>query len=45
MAVGTYVPAPSTLEVWEGATPPPAPQSTFQRFSRKFKEEPLVPLG
>lgn len=47
MAVGTYVPAPESTETWERTpegVPIPHP-STFQRFSRKFKEEPLVPLG
>ncbi|ORY92716.1 hypoxia induced protein conserved region-domain-containing protein [Leucosporidium creatinivorum] len=45
--VGTYTPTPAPTETWESsvAAPPPRQQSTWERFSQKFKEEPLVPIG
>lgn len=45
--VGTYTPTPTPTESWESsvAAPPPRQQSTWERFSHKFKEEPLVPIG
>ncbi|GAA6062099.1 hypothetical protein JCM10212_002349 [Sporobolomyces blumeae] len=38
-----YTPEP-VPEAWSPDVPPP-PQGTWAKFSRKFKEEPLVPIG
>lgn len=44
--VGTYTPTPDSAESWESApVAPPRQQTTWQRFSAKFKQEPLVPIG
>ncbi|GAA5868908.1 hypothetical protein JCM5296_003457 [Sporobolomyces johnsonii] len=38
-----YTPEPIP-EAWSPEVPPP-PQTTWERFIHKFKEEPLVPIG
>ncbi|KAK4047002.1 Respiratory supercomplex factor 1, mitochondrial [Microbotryomycetes sp. JL201] len=45
--VGTYTPDPTPSEDWESApiVPVVKRESTWDKFSRKFKDEPLVPIG
>ncbi|KAL8278993.1 hypothetical protein RQP46_008662 [Phenoliferia psychrophenolica] len=40
-----YIPPPSTDEVWPPLEEAAPHKSTWDRFSRKFIEEPLVPIG
>ena len=40
-----YIPPPSTDEVWPPLEDAPVRRSTWDRFSRKFIEEPFVPIG